>query len=710
MLDRLGLTRNVYRNMQLRNNDDPKDVMNQLSNILQEAIHMQSSGSKPFANAALKELRQIRTDVIAGNINAGAQQNKMMGVYTHVINQLENSVADMDNNNNLITSAVGTIKKSFPSTDTLIAALMTANPLVGYGTKLITDLYRSRKEKAEKDKAEAKKRLSALRDQERYVQEQLNGFNQQEEAAKQQTEAAKDQKDVANAAKRDYKRGGIYRDILVEIRDEIQRLENYLKSSEDMAKVSVANSEQNVVALNDTVQKVVNGDTIGGSSNIVSESPNNVNNTNNSTTTVGGNVVSMADFRRSVDAAVKSADNMVNEKTLREVIQDAAEDIIKAEHDIAKQQKRDAKIERLKEQRQSVYTTPTPVKSNTTAEKKGGIFGHIADVFGLFRGLGGIFAGIGGAGLIASVVGAVKSGLGFFLNLGKMLKPVLGVLSRAGIVGAVVTAITAIYKFFDGFFNADEIIGKADNQITLNERIAAAVSNMYATVVGMVDSVAEFFGFDLIDTTDLPKRFYEGIMTFQNGLLSVVDNVTGFMVNSYQTAVNSVSNAIETSVNFVTNTFDRISNTITETIQKVKSFISTAIDAVKNNIQNSIDAVKNFSISDFIFGNNNETESIVNDISKEEVTNLQNRISDMRMGNDNPYNPPITPGFTQRANAMWDVARMEREAALDRANKEKAETNVAVNAPTANVTSVSNTIMQDRNTSNINPRLRMVYE
>jgi hypothetical protein len=210
--------RNLRRNINLRGIEDPAELAAELEKILMQSVTMQNSGSKLFQKGALKELSQIRNDLISGNLNAGKRTAQMVGTYSHVIDQIEGMLNDNKKTNSAFSSSADAIRNSIPSADTFIAALMTANPIMGYSVKVLRDLSRSRKAANSERKAEAAKRLEALRNEQQYITEQMRQVEEEKEVAEVQ-------KDVAEKQKREYTRGGIYKPLLEEINNQIKILQ-----------------------------------------------------------------------------------------------------------------------------------------------------------------------------------------------------------------------------------------------------------------------------------------------------------------------------------------------------------------------------------------------------------------------------------------------------------------------------------------------------
>lgn len=224
--------RSMRRSAQLRNETDPTKVANILEDLVKEAVHLQSGGDKNFQKKSMAELKQIRRDLLAGQINAGSQTAKMSVVYSSVIDSLNKVEADSSKGIQAYEKTAKALKGSIPSTDTLVSALMTANPLLGYGVKMVRDLMRNGDETRKRNKVEAAKKLAVLRGQEAYLEEQFKIAQAEEEVIEQKSENAEQEKVASNRKERSDKgvsRSGPYKEVLTEIQGDIKELLNIWK-------------------------------------------------------------------------------------------------------------------------------------------------------------------------------------------------------------------------------------------------------------------------------------------------------------------------------------------------------------------------------------------------------------------------------------------------------------------------------------------------
>ena len=660
----------------------PEQTIATLQDILREALHVQSSGSAFFADRALKELKQIRQDMTAGQINAGSRTAQISGTYGHVIDQLESLTKNADKTQSDMGKTIDSIKNAFPSSDTLIGALMTANPVLGYGVKLFRDISRSRRAAKVKDNDERKRRLSVLEQQAEFIESQFDVVEEQKEVAQQQM-------DVVSAEKKEKRtRSYVYKPLLEDIKTEISELKSLISDAGTLVEVDQADV-QHTDALNNINETITN------------------NNKNISTKLTR------------VDAANdKLEDNVVqlfgnqqpnlNQPDLQRIsvneeIQDGTEDLIRVNEDgtdrivdavnaLSDNQEKEAARQRRKEKLErsrltvTPYSSPSHVESNAVSEGKGSPF---LGLLAALRGLGMLGILGTGAGLLTALVSPIKALFSLVGTLGSMLLK-LGskLLLPAAIIGS-------IYKFFEGFFEADKIIGKNDSQISTTERIVAGVSNLLSSIVNMVDGLLEWTGYDVIDTEGLTKKIFDFFMSIPEKVSSMIDAITVSMSNAYDKAVGSVVSVYDE----VVDSFKELYNTITGKIDKwIEDFNNMSLyDWLFSDTENTNDS------NTPMFGDNMPAGEIkaFDYESPEYKDTVKTQYENYGRGFGE-----ISGSMLERNLKTKEIDDITAQAIATRIAKEQQKA-IAVNAPTANVTSVNNTIMQERNTGNMNPRLKL---
>src|SRR5690554_3838866 len=149
--------RKMRRAIRMRQQTDPEVVSKTLDTILHEAIALSTSGDGVMSKAAIKELRQVRKSMIAGQINAGQNTGAYIASFSAVLDQIDQVSKEVqDEAKEERTEYRSSLLDNLPSTDTIISAIMTANPLLGYSIKIGRDLMTSSK-KANADKKQREK-------------------------------------------------------------------------------------------------------------------------------------------------------------------------------------------------------------------------------------------------------------------------------------------------------------------------------------------------------------------------------------------------------------------------------------------------------------------------------------------------------------------------------------------------------------------------
>lgn len=440
--------RNAQRAIKLRGIQDPKEVTDLLEKVLRDAVVAQSSGSRTFEAKSLQEMVQIRKDLVAGQINAGASKDAMVGMYSHLIDQMNTVQRDSSSVTKITEDTFKQFSRSIPSADTFISALMTANPLIGYGVKISRDILRATKAGMASQKEEKAKRLKNLKEQENFVKEQLKLLKMEQEVLdKEKENADTEEKDQKNSFQED-----IYMNILKDIHTEMQKLvaEWTGEPIQDETKVM----EQ---ASNDPV------------------------------------IEGLEQVEKEIDEQTKQEDKLSQEE-------------IEALERSEKQKERNSRFEKFKETDNTPKVDFKPV--GDALEKEKGAFSKLIE------------------GLLGPIMLLLRSSLVAFAGAA------IGLFTTIIAIPALIA--TAIYKFLDGFFNAEEIIGKASEDITMLDRVKAGVANIWGTILKIVDWVTNLFGFDFFDSKDMEKKIYRVFDNAQNKIVSTAKDVTNYVNKKFE--------------------------------------------------------------------------------------------------------------------------------------------------------------------------------
>lgn len=634
---------------QLKNQTDTGIVSSELQAIMKAAIKAQQSQSKALNDKALNEITAIKKALLKREIDAGEKTSEYAAAMTQLIKNMQNA-ADVSSN------AAGegladSISKSIPSTDSLVSALTSANPLLGFGVKFVRDAIKKAKEVKQKEKADRAKRLEVLKQQEESILQQIELLNKQEEVTQKQDQEIE-------KTKREYKKGGIYKPVLDEIRDEIKKLETLLTSPES-EKVATVEQEKEMEQLDLFQEQQSQTDEI-------------------------------------VNALERNA----------ETVSDTLEDIHDTEERNRKDKERRERLSRV-DRNNKELDLPEHVASKTTSEGSGGFAG----VFGLLRALGGLGILSMSGGIIATILSPIKALIGFVVAVGRMA------LSLGSRLLLPVAIISGIIEFFDGFFNADKILGKLDSDVTLGERVMVGLAAVQAAIVNIVDSILEFFGFDIIDTENLTKRIYD----FQMGLIDkgieVLKDIQGVITTAYDEAVNSVTSLFDT----VVEKFTEIKEMLTEKVDEIKNFFmpdsGSFFDNMSNMFSSGVEQGENIlteswrNSSDYM---GQVYDNITDDHEPDAVTRATETGYD-KFVEPKPFKLETIPVFEERFYDGDSIKQREYERFGELIRQEMLEemNNTAnltqVNAPVSNSTNVKNNINQVYNTANLNPRLRLAH-
>lgn len=674
--------RSMRRSMSIRDEADPEKVADILEQVVKESIHLQNAGDKGFQKKSMEELRQIRRDLVSGQINAGAKTDQMVGVYSSVIDAIDSMEKKTAEQSSSYKDTANALKKSIPSTDTLISALMTANPLVGYGVKMVRDLTRSGAERRKAEKAEAMKRLAILREQEKYLTEQFKQLDDNETPGQDKgnqnpvkeklTPVETDGKGtttdpdvVVNVDTPNEKpskstgRKGIYDSVLTEIRDEIRKLESYWAPT-DTTRVDAANDpkfEQN------------------------------------------GKVV---DELTRVTTAIEDLGAQSVENT---------KDLIRADEELEDRRDRDDKLERMKDT--STNNNPVPLldqvtsKNKTDPDKEGGLFSGIMG--GAMRALAGVVMGVVGgfSGILAAfAAGGVLS---------TMLKPFSAVIKFIGGIGRLamnlgtkvllpIAVIKSIYDFFDAFFNADQFLKKNDSQISIKERISLGFANVLAKLTEMIDYVLNLFGLDLIDTEGLTVKIHEFFMGFPKMVTDMIEWLQTTTVDMYNSAIASVTEKYKDIKTSVVETFNKLVDDVFGIFNSLSDTFTSVITSIENKLSDWKRSLSNVPGIGSLFKSDDENKIQIDQAAMAKASqDLKDMTSSTNLLRLNEGVATMIPLESQSTAASQGFQRAEQQVAAP------TQIPMQVNAPKTTVNNINQGGgAQSTNTGNPHAKFRRV--
>jgi len=167
--------RKMRRSVKLRGETDPEVVAQTLDTILKEAITLRSFNSGGIGRSAVNEMRNIRRDLIANRIKTGDKTGEFVGKYSIVLDQIDKIERESseDSGDSVVSGIKDSIANSLPSADALTAALMTANPVLGYTVKMGRDLFNARKRAKQQVKSRQDDRIAQLAQEEKKTKEDI---------------------------------------------------------------------------------------------------------------------------------------------------------------------------------------------------------------------------------------------------------------------------------------------------------------------------------------------------------------------------------------------------------------------------------------------------------------------------------------------------------------------------------------------------------
>lgn len=513
--DILLQVRSMRRSDQIRNETDPDKVATILENLIKESIHLQNGGDKSFQKRSMAELRQIRQDLVAGQINAGARNTELTVVYSSVIDALSKMEETDSKGFKVYDKTVSTLRKSIPSSDTLISALMTANPLMGYGVKMARDLIQSGSDSRKRSKEEDAKKLKLLREQEAYLREQ---FKNAEDAAREADAEADDTK-TDNGDKKDTTRkpefeSDLYMEILQSIEKEIQML------------VDIWNGEP-IDRISDSIDELTR------------QSNENAQN--------------------AIDAARELEEKKARDaeiERLRRVDTTGAPTPIPDEVD-------------------TNGVREDPAKGGLLSTILGGV-GRllVGTLMGIVGGLTGILAAFTGGAILSTLLKPFKLMLGFIVGIGKMALKLGGRLALpAAIIMAIYDFFDAFFNASKILEKNDSKISIGERISVGIANVLAGIVGMFDSILelfgvdlidtdGLTKKIHDFFwGFPdmvmkMVDSTwAYTKQIYDDVLTSLDGQ---VKDVKEGLIAAYTGVVNKVMGVFES----ITSTFKSVIETI----------------------------------------------------------------------------------------------------------------------------------------------------
>lgn len=596
--DILLQVRSMRRSDQIRNETDPDKVANILENLIKESIHLQNGGDKSFQKRSMAELRQIRQDLVAGQINAGARNTELTVVYSSVIDALSKMEETDSKGFKVYDKTASSLRKSIPSSDTLISALMTANPLMGYGVKMARDLIQSGSDSRKRSKEEDAKKLKLLREQEAYLREQ---FKNAEDAARAADAEAEDAKKDNDDSKKDTTgkpefESDLYMDILQSIEKEIQML------------VDIWNGEP-IDRISDSIDELTR------------QSNENAQNAIDAARELEEKKARDAEIERlrriDTTGAPTPIPDDINDNGVRE----------------------------------------DPAKGGLLKTILGGVGSLlVGTLMSIVGGLAGILAAFTGGAILSTLLKPFKLMLGFIVGIGKMA------LKLGGRIALPAAIIMSIYDFFDAFFNASKILEKNDSKISIGERISVGIANVLAGITGMFDSVLELFGVDLIDTDGLTKKIHDFFWGFPDMVMKMIDSTWAYTKQIYDDVLTSLDGQVKDVKEGLIAAYTGVVNKVMGVFESITSTFKSVIETIEMKFREWKKTIQNIPGVGSLFNTDSTTEIKLDEVAIDKAsTDLKEMTSSTNLLRMNEGVATMIPLETASSTAATGVQRAEQK-------------------------------------------------
>lgn len=263
--------------------------------------------------------------------------------------------------------------------------------------------------------------------------------------------------------------------------------------------------------------------------------------------------------------------------------------------------------------------------------------------------------------------------VGKFGNLGKLTKGI-------PIIGQVIALVMGVFDFFSSFMNADEVLGKAKEAVTLWDRVSAGIGGFIGGIVGIADSILSLFGID----TDFGGFVKETVAKFLSDIPNLIaERIAAFVGygNTLVEGFNAAVDKVQAGVEIISEFFDDVTDFISNLGPTLKKMFSEKAKEILNALPGNL--------GDKLF------PSVDGEPPKDEKA---------KPDQEKPkQEQPEKPGFIQRAlsnlPSLSDIfgGKEEKEKAEKEAVKQQAVNNSKSNVNNvSNVSSTSNNIYQSQ--------------
>jgi len=509
----LNDVRKMKRSIRLRGESDPEVVASALDSILKESIAVKSADSGLMGKGAMNELRNLRSDLIARQLDAGSRTGELISKMSMVLDEMESIEADQQSaeRSGQVKSMVSAVTASIPSAQTITSAMITANPILGYSAKIVMDMISARRQQKANAQAEAKKRMSILKQQETSVEQQLKTEEEKQNQIKDEESSAQSSSNTGESSSSSQRIDDYHQELRL-IRDEIQQLNQIIAKTGDLSVQAIETSSQDVQKTTITSLQPIS-EAEQSQLHRLDPIEAGVNNTFKQT--------------EAVREATEETSSTNKERLRMEV-----------------EREQQNQFNTLEADREKGAQDATSIGVNR-GEKGFGLGGM--SLFG--RGaLGGTLLG-GMAGLAGGMLSKIFAPFQAIIRFFTKGASVFGKFARGNLL---VATVMTIYDFVDGFFSAGDILGKDD--VSFTERLKVGAANVISGLLAPIDWIAEFFGGDLYEGSqdDLTKRIAEGFSGF---VTDTIDQVKSTITSVFDTVMDKITSINDRITKWVEDTF-----------------------------------------------------------------------------------------------------------------------------------------------------------
>ena len=654
--------RKARRAMRLRGEVDPDVVARSLESILREVIATRAADPNgSLGKAALNELENIRSDLIAQQIDAGKKSGLLVGKYSLVIDELKSVDQNAEGDSfakegmDSVKSALGSIADSIPSAQTITSALITANPFLGYGAKIITDLLSSSKDRKSALKQQRERQKRILQDQAKALEEQLDNLDQEKDVLEQQEDINESEMNDSGECEQDCTQDEIIVSLLEDVRSEMNKLYLVWADEDDI--------EKKDIAIEDGGSEVIEGDDIGTTS--------------------------------TDDLLQQMIDQQEESNQMLERIHDDGEelaDLERSRNDLLEFSDREGELE-------GSAAGLVPDFGMNEKSDSGGL--SALEALGLSRFAP--MAGVGVGSFLGTAIGNMFGGIGTFLkgiatslfsivtavfNPITKLAPILGrFVSKVARFGLIVEAIMTVISFGDGFINAANILNKEENELTISDRLTAASASVVAHFMNLADWVVERFGED----TDLPDDKLERQQFVSEKLMRMRNTISKNTEDWLDRFVEDITSSWQLVMDSISDWWDSVNplNKLKEFFNKRNEFSEQ--DAVGFDVTSEIERSQNKSFFDRLF--DFETGSATTDISNAYL-------------NVNNYSRLTDPVVDERSVEMYEEKTTQLESMLESIERQDSQEIINNNQKSnINMTPINNVTNNSVNQTSVQPRM-----